>query len=106
MKSTEMEISAANGATLTLQEHEIARGAKRVLEQIKSLRRFHPELKVIEHFEGSPIARVRVNYRGTPTDVSIDPLDVGNRLGLRKPDAMPDHMIDPDQDPNDPWVAS
>ena len=106
MTGTVLEVSSPGGASLTLHEHEIARGVKMVKQQINSLRRIHPELKVIQEADGLPFAAVRIVYRGVLTDVSIDPLDVAKRLGLPAPDTLPEYMRDPDQDPNNPWSAA
>lgn len=91
---------------VTIGEHEIRRGAKRVKELINSLRRSHPELKILQQEEGVPIAAVRIHFMGEWTDVSIDPLNIGARLGVRTPDSpLPPHIQPDPDDPDSPWSA-
>lgn len=103
MNAPELEASA-RGRSITIGEHEIARGLKEMERQLTEMRKVHPELKVLQKYDGIPIATVKIVFRGVWTDVGIDPLNLGERLGLRDNlPPVPDYMQADPADPASPW---
>lgn len=79
---------------ITLSEIEIRRGVNGVKSMLRELRQAHPELRMLDDFEGFPVAEVEVFFKGGWTPLSLDPLNLLERMGKQRSDIkLPPHLI-------------